>query len=188
MDAPATTSDTFPIPGLELADLELAIHAQQNTESEADDIRHEGQENDLAERELLIGELLISTGLDQHASDADLPIPAAEFTPELETVELELALQHEDLIKLTFEDSLKTALDRLGGRLLFDMRLDNAIDDCQRVAAVTLGDGDDKQFALVIMPEGGGSIRVEAAEASGNPLAAIAQSYEGVMTALKMAA
>ncbi|HTV67415.1 MAG TPA: hypothetical protein VMF90_02660 [Rhizobiaceae bacterium] len=109
------------------------------------------------------------------------------IAPDLETVELELTLQHEDLVKLTFEDSLKAALDRLGGKLLFDMRLDN-VDNCQRVAAVRLGDGAEKQFALVIMPPSGGPVRVEPTTESDNPLAAIAESYDGVLSALKMAA
>lgn len=115
------------------------------------------------------------------------PAPDPIAVHDLETVELELTLQHEDLVKLTFEDSLKAALDRLGGKLLFDMRLDN-VDNCQRVAAVRLGEGNEKQFALVIMPPSGGPVRVEPTTESDNPLAAIAESYDGLMSALKIAA
>jgi hypothetical protein len=154
MDASSTHAPES-LPGLELAELELALKG------------------------------LEAEPMKEAASTPAEPDGAASI--DLETVELELTLQHEDLMKLPFEDSVRVALDRLGGKLLFQMRLDNA-GDCQRVAAVRLGDKEEEQFALIIMPQGGRSIRVEAASESDNPLARIAESYAGIMDAFKAAA
>jgi hypothetical protein len=78
----------------------------------------------------------------------------------LEAVQLELALHSQNLISLGFEESIQAALKDIGGGdLLFQMRLDR--EDCQRVAAVRIGSGEEQQFALVIMPPGGGLMRVE---------------------------
>src|SRR5262245_47202400 len=80
-------------------------------------------------------------------------------TNSLEAVELELALQNQNLISLGFEESIRTALQTTGGEILFQMRMEN--DDCQRIAAVRIGNGTEQQLALVIMPPGGGLMRVE---------------------------
>jgi len=213
---PATALTADAIPGLGLDDLELAIakleaaHGPEidaaasqshTTDAELPETSVESEaggdveatadlgapntldlESEL-ERELSAADIEAATEIDAAAAEAQDPREA----PDLETVELELTLQQEDLARLTFEDSLKAALDRLDGELLFDVKLDN-VDDCQRVAAVRLGDDSGRQFALVIMPQNGGSVRVEAAAGSANPLAAIAESYAGVMDALKIAA
>ena len=73
----------------------------------------------------------------------------------LEAVELELALQNQNLISLGFEESLHTALNEIGGEMLFQMRLER--EDCQRIAAVRIGAGEQQQFALVIMKEAVGA-------------------------------
>src|SRR5262245_43786929 len=49
-----------------------------------------------------------------------------------------------------FEESIRMALSAVGGELLFQMRLEN--DECRHVAAVTLGSGDHRRVALVIVP------------------------------------
>ena len=54
-------------------------------------------------------------------------------------------------------------------------------EDCQRIAAVRIGSGEEQQFALVIMPPGGGLMRVEPVEQSSNPLALITESYASLM-------
>jgi hypothetical protein len=104
----------------------------------------------------------------------------------LEAVELELALQNQNLISLGFEESISTALNEIGGEMLFQMRLER--EDCQRIAAVRIGAGEQQQFALVIMPPGGGLMRVEPVEQSSNPLAIIAKSYAGLVDTLRAAA
>ena len=97
----------------------------------------------------------------------------------LEAVQLELALHSQNLISLGFEESIQTALKDIGGEMLFQMRLER--EDCQRIAAVRIGSGEEQQFALVIMPPGGGLMRVEPVEQSSNPLALITKSYASLM-------
>ena len=84
-----------------------------------------------------------------------------------------------------FEESVRMALAAVGGELLFQMRLEN--DECRHVAAVMLGSGDHRRVALVILPPQG-PMRIEPAESSTNPVAAIARSYAGLVDAYKSAA
>jgi hypothetical protein len=107
-------------------------------------------------------------------------------TNSLEAVELELALQNQNLVSLGFEESIQTALKAIGGEMLFQMRLEN--EDCQRVAAVRIGSEDERQFALVIMPPDGGLMRVEPVAQSSNPIAQITESYAGLMDVFRAAA
>jgi hypothetical protein len=104
----------------------------------------------------------------------------------LEAVELELALQNQNLVSLGFEESIHTALSEIGGEMLFQMRLERQ--DCQRIAAVRVGQGNEQQLALVIMPPGGGLMRVEPVEQSHDPLATIARSYAGLVDSFRAAA
>ena len=107
-------------------------------------------------------------------------------TNSLEAVELELALHNQNLVSLGFEESIQTALKEIGGEMLFQMRLENA--DCQRVAAVRIGNDTERQFALVIMPPDGGLMRVEPVAQSSNPIAKITESYAGLMDVFRAAA
>ena len=68
--------------------------------------------------------------------------------------------------------------------MLFQMRLEN--EDCQRVAAVRIGN--EREFALVIMPPDGGLMRVEPVAQSSNPIAKITESYAGLMDVFRAAA
>lgn len=85
-----------------------------------------------------------------------------------------------------FEDMILKALDTVGGKLLFQMRLDNG-DDCQHVAAITLGEDDRRQVALVIL-NAEGAMRLEPAETSDNPVAGLARSYVSLAEAYRAAA
>lgn len=125
-----------------------------------------------------------SAALPEAASRAGEPSVTASDS--LETVELELALHNQNVVSLGFEESIRTALDHVGGEILFQMRVEDQ--NCQRVAAVRLGQGEEAEFALVIMPPGGGLMRVEPVAQSSNPLARITQSYAGLMDVFKAAA
>ncbi len=81
---------------------------------------------------------------------------------------------------------IQTALKDIGGEMLFQMRVER--EDCQRIAAVRIGSGEEQQFALVIMPPGGGLMRVEPVEQSSNPLALITESYASLMDTFRAAA
>ena len=131
---------------------------------------------------------LATTDLALATSDLAIEALAAEQadTNSLEAVELELALQNQNLVSLGFEESIQTALKAIGGEMLFQMRLEN--EDCQRVAAVRIGSEDERQFALVIMPPDGGLMRVEPVAQSSNPIAQITESYAGLMDVFRAAA
>jgi len=98
----------------------------------------------------------------------------------LEAVQLELALHSKNLISHGFEEVIQAALKSIGGgEMLFQMRLER--EDCQRIAAVRIGSGEEQQYALVIMPPDGGLLRVEPVDQSSNPLAPIIESYANLM-------
>src|SRR6187549_3375597 len=121
----------------------------------------------------------------RHGMDAQ-PAPEQTQANSLEAVELELALQSQNLVSLGFEESIRTALKPTGGEILFQMRIEN--DDCQHLAAVRIGRGEQREFALVIMPPDGGLVRVEPIAQSSNPVAAITESYAGLMDVFRAAA
>ena len=131
--------------------------------------------------EALSAELVETNAPDTHSTEAP-----AEDSNSLEAVELELALHNQNLVSLGFEESIRTALQAIGGEILFQMRLEN--EDCQRVAAVRIGNDDERQFALVIMPPDGGLMRVEPVAQSSNPIAQITESYAGLMDVFRAAA
>src|SRR5690606_21358484 len=135
--------------------VEIAMVASELT-AEAEGARHE--DDDEAQ------EFAPSVGSGEHYS--------------LVAIELELALQLQEFVEHGFEGSVKRAVESVGGRLLFQMRLDGA-DDCERVAAVSMPSGKEEHFALIVLPADGGSPRVEAAETSRHPIAGITAAYAG---------
>ena len=123
---------------------------------------------------------------DAALEDHDIDSHVDTLDESLEAVELELALHNQNLISLGFEESVETALKDIGGEILFQMRMER--EDCQRIAAVRIGSGEEQQFALVIMPPGGGLMRVEPVEQSSNPLAPITESYASLMDTFRTVA
>jgi len=180
VEAATAASGGAPGESLDAAELELAIATS--------DIEPSGLEASPATtRVQALGAANDAVGSPQ---EIFLPATAAEDAAaageSLETVEFELALQNQNLVSLGFEESIRTALEGVGGEVLFQMRLEEQ--DCQRVAAVRIGKGDDQEFALVIMPPGGGIMRVEPVGQSTNPLAMIAESYAGLVDVFRAAA
>lgn len=100
----------------------------------------------------------------------------------LETIELELALQSQDTVQSGFEGALRQALEKAGGTLLFHMRVEEA-GASRWTAAVSIGNGDDRQFLIVTIP-GDGSPLIEPLEKSGEPIARIAPAFAEVMERL----
>ncbi len=98
---------------------------------------------------------------------------ALEIPLSLEAVELELALQSADTAD--FDATLRSA----GARVLFAVH-PAAGSDAPFVAAVVVGDGEERQFLIVTRPADG-SVSVETAEASRSPLARLAPSFAAVM-------
>ena len=104
-----------------------------------------------------------------------------------DTMGFELALQLQDLQSSGFEAAVTAAVDSVGGEVLFDMPLP-AETDCQRVAAVSVGSGEDRALVLVMLPKDGEALRVETVEESSHPVAGIVAAYVGLMDHLAVAA
>lgn len=129
------------------------------------------------------------------AADPALAPDSAEHPEVFETVELLTSdLQNavaddgrsDDVVdEPAFEQLVSSAIEKIGGELLFQVHF---AEQEEHVAAVSMGSGDERQFVLIILPADGGPLRVEPAEASANPLAALAKSYAGVAQAYKAAA
>lgn len=115
--------------------------------------------------------------------DAVVELSPEATTPPLELVELELALRHQDLVQTGLEGAVLQALERIGGTMLFQMRMDG-IADCDWIAAATLGEPDEQMIALIAQPADDGPLRVEDAATSDLPVARIAKGYAEVMRRL----
>jgi hypothetical protein len=101
----------------------------------------------------------------------------------LETAELELALQMQDVVGQGFDSAVRHALDTLGGSMLFDMP-GSPLPGYQRVAVASTGIGDERRVFLIHLGEDGSSINVEDAENDTTSLAGFAASYLNLMDRL----
>lgn len=116
----------------------------------------------------------------------------AQFVAEeLENVVTEAAVEISPAGKAVsdekFEEVVCEALDAVHGAILFKMRIGDG-DDCQHVAAASIGEGDGRQFLVLTLPINGGRLRVETAAKSKSPIAGIAASYAGLAEAFATAA
>lgn len=110
----------------------------------------------------------------------DFELAAEDSPPSTEAAEA-------GTVDADFAGVVRSAVDRIGGEILFEMQLDN-VPESGHVAAVSVGDGELRRFLLVVQPTDGGPLRVEPTEESANPLAALASSYAGLVDAFKKAA
>ena len=121
----------------------------------------------------------------------EMPVASANNDPKAaekpDMMGFELALQLQDLQSSGFEAAVTAAVDSVGGELLFDMPLPEET-DCQRVAAVSVGSGDERALVLVMLPKDGEALRVETVEESSHPVAGIVAAYAGLMNHLAVAA
>lgn len=99
----------------------------------------------------------------------------------------ELATENKPVSQEEFAEVVDGALEAVGGRLLFKIEV-GAEGERQHVAAASVGDGEKRQFLLLTLPTGGGSLKVETAASSKNPVAGITAAYAGLMDVLKVAA
>jgi hypothetical protein len=106
---------------------------------------------------------------------------------ELDTLGLELSLRDRQALDGDFAGCVVSALETVKGTLLFQVEID-AEPAARKVAAISVGHGETREFALVILTTGAESVRVVRAAESDDPLAAIAPSYAGLIDVLDIAA
>ena len=105
----------------------------------------------------------------------------------LEAIGNVLAQRDERALQGDFAGCIVSALEAVNGTLLFQMQIDAELAG-RKVAAISVGQGEERAFALVILPDGSKQVRIERAEDSDDPLAAIAPSYAGLIDVLDIAA
>lgn len=106
---------------------------------------------------------------------------------ELDRLGRELSLRDRTALDGDFAGCIVSALESVKGTLLFQMQIE-AETARRKVAAVSVGHGETREFALIILPDGADGVRLERAEESDDPLAAIAPSYAGLIDVLDTAA
>jgi len=109
--------------------------------------------------------------------------PEEPATP-LEMIELDLALQYQDYLEKGFEGAVLDALELVGGKLLFRMRM-NGASGFDWVAAISLNSMDEPRIALVVQPAGNGPLEVKDASASEMPIASVARAYSNLLLHLE---
>lgn len=133
------------------------------------------QDKDLQDKDLQDRDLQDGIPQDRDLEE-ELAESLAELVPEARTVSEE-----------EFAEVVDGALEAVGGKLLFKMRLDTD-GEGEHVAAASVDAGGNRQFLLLTLPANGGALKVESASRSGNPLAGIAASYAGLMDVFQAAA
>jgi len=109
---------------------------------------------------------------------------AGEPATPLEMIELDLALQYQDYLEKGFEGAVLDALELVGGKLLFRMRMNDA-SGFDWVAAVVLESLEEPRVALVVQPVGDGPLEVKDASRSEMPIASVAQAYSNLLVHLE---
>jgi hypothetical protein len=115
------------------------------------------------------------------------PEPVPEAQTLLAAADAELLAPEREVSDDDFEKVVRGALEAVGGRLLFKMKV-GADDEAHHAAAASVGLGESRQFLLLTLPAHGGQLKVETTSRSSSPLAQIAESYAGLMDVLKVAA
>ncbi len=86
-----------------------------------------------------------------------------------------------------FEQVVRATLAEIGGTMLFKMQSGHGV-HAEHVAAAAVGKPSERQILLLTLATGGGPLHVEAAGASGNPVAGIATAYVDLAEAFAAAA
>src|SRR5690606_5217083 len=107
----------------------------------------------------------------------------AESEISLEAVELEMALQLQEVVVNGFVDHVQDAVETAGYRFLFQLPATGE-DGTQRIAAICAGAGESRRILLIHLEDDGHSVRVEPAGSNDNAFAEVAQSFAEVMEEL----
>lgn len=115
--------------------------------------------------------------------------PTPESTPEnaAPAAEAEAVSEPLNAAQDQFETAVAETVNTVGGVLLFRMTLDEG-ETSHRVAAISIGAGEEREIVIVDLPADGGGVSVRPAAESDLPIASIASAYAGLAECWPIAA
>lgn len=119
----------------------------------------------------------------QTAADTAISAPAGEPALPLKLLELELSLDGFSGEEAGFADAVRMAADRVGGDFLFELPASGLADDCRRIAALRVPQGEDGALAVVfaLLDTEGSAIRVENPDETTKDLKRFADAFVDVL-------
>lgn len=119
----------------------------------------------------------------QTAADTAIAAPAAEPALPLELLELELSLDGFSGDEAGFAEAVRAAAGQVGGDFLFDLPASGLAEDCRRIAALRVPQGEDGTLAVVfaLLDAEGAAIRVETPDAAMQDLKRFADAFVDVL-------
>ncbi|MEW9616260.1 hypothetical protein AB3G45_20820 [Shinella sp. S4-D37] len=119
----------------------------------------------------------------QTAADTAIAAPAAEPALPLELLELELSLDGFSGDEAGFAEAVRAAAGKIGGDFLFDLPASGLAEDCRRIAALRVPQGEDGALAVVfaLLDAEGAAIRVETPDAAMQDLKRFADAFVDVL-------
>lgn len=114
-----------------------------------------------------------------------IPPSSENGTAELETVELMLALEAQDVRLSGFEESVRAAVGSVKGELLFHLPAPASL-PFQRVALVMLATESGPAIVLATLDEAGGAIEIQPETAETSHLFRLGEAYLDVATRFRM--
>ncbi|WP_430440461.1 hypothetical protein [Shinella sp.] len=119
----------------------------------------------------------------QTAADTAITAPTGEPALPLELLELELSLDGFSGDETGFAEAVHTAAGQLGGDFLFDLPASGLAEDCRRIAALRVPQGEGGALAVVfaLLDAEGTAIRVEAPDETTKDLKRFADAFVDVL-------
>ena len=119
----------------------------------------------------------------QTAADTPVATSAGEPALPLELLELELSLDGFSGDAESFADAVRNAADQVGGDFLFDLPASGLAEDCRRIAALRVPQGEEGALAVVfaLLDAEGAAIRVETPDETMKDLKRFADAFVDVL-------
>ncbi|WP_152045017.1 hypothetical protein [Aureimonas psammosilenae] len=115
-----------------------------------------------------------------HAGAAALSRPE-----QVETVEMELALDMHEPSAENFEACVRGAAEVVGGEILFDVPSDGSVEDASRIAAIRVPGATESRIVFAVLDEDEREIRVADREEVGERFHGFAEAYVGVLKRIR---
>ena len=106
-------------------------------------------------------------------------------TETFEAVELELALDMQDLTQNDFEACVRAAAAVVGGELLFDIPSDGSVEDASRIAAIRIEGADRDSIVFAVLNADADAVRVSSRNEIGDRFHGFARAFVGVLTRIR---